>query len=105
MSNYILEGHTPVPCDDILKWAKWFEGGIAVRRVARTDINVSTVISTVFLGIDHSFGDGEPQLFETMVCRGGVYDSQDGDMERYATWDEAEKGHAAMVARVRAEAK
>lgn len=55
-------------------------------------------ISTVFLGIDHSFGvGGRPILFETMAF-GGV---MDGKCERYATEEEARAGHADMVAEVR----
>jgi hypothetical protein len=49
----------------------------------------------VFLGIDHNFfGDGPPILFETMVFGGPM----DQDQRRYSTWDEAEFGHAAIVA-------
>jgi len=25
MTNYILDGHTPVKEDDVLKWSAWFE--------------------------------------------------------------------------------
>lgn len=58
------------------------------------------MVSTVFLGLDHSFRDhGPPILFETLVFNGPLRD----EMERYATWDEADAGHKAMVERVRAE--
>lgn len=50
-------------------------------------------VSTVFLGLDHSFGSGPPLLFETLVF-GGPFDQE---MERYATWVEAEYGHVRMV--------
>jgi hypothetical protein len=43
--------------------------------------------------------DGAPLLFETLVC--WPNDSLDGEMERYATYHEAEQGHEAMVERVR----
>ena len=49
----------------------------------------SVSVSTVFLGMDHSFGGGSPVLFETMIF-GGEHDQY---QERYCTWDEAEKGH------------
>lgn len=55
------------------------------------------LISTVFLGIDHSFGYGAPLLFETMVFNGPLEGAQD----RYANWDQAKAGHDAMVARVK----
>lgn len=87
MCNYILDGKNVVECDDILKWGAWFEK--SNRRVAKTeDGDIS--VSTVFLGIDHSFGDGPPMLFETMIF-GGEHDE---DQWRYSTWEEAEKGHS-----------
>lgn len=86
MENYILDGKTPVECDDILKWGEWFE--TADRHVAKTEKD-EIKVSTVFLGIDHSFGDGPPLLFETMIF-GGEHDK---DMWRYSTWNEAEEGH------------
>ena len=89
--KYILDGHNPVPCDDLIEWARWFE--TANRHVAKTKVNKEVTISTVFLGLDHNFGEGCPALFETMVF-GGKLDEQ---MERYATWDEAEKGHRKWV--------
>jgi hypothetical protein len=36
---------------------------------------------------------GPPLIFETMVFGG----SKDGEMDRYSTKEEAEKGHEAMV--------
>ena len=68
------------------------------RRVARTELAGGAVeISTVFLWLDHSYGQGPPILFETMVF-GGLLDEE---CERYSTWIEAEQGHEAMVDRVR----
>lgn len=67
----------------------------AKKRVGRTK-TWNGEVSTVFLGLDHSWNGPPPLLFETMVF-GGTHNQ---DCERYATWDEAEKGHAAMVAKV-----
>jgi hypothetical protein len=54
-------------------------------------------VSTVFLGINHvGFDDDRPIVFETMVFVGG----SSVDCEQYATWDEAEAGHARWVAKV-----
>jgi len=51
-------------------------------------------VSTVFLGLDHSFEENEPPiLFETLVFNGNL----DGEMRRYHTWEEAVKGHNNMV--------
>lgn len=47
------------------------------------------VISTVWLGIDHSFGFGKPLIFETMIFGGPADQYQD----RYSTLAEAEAGH------------
>jgi len=93
--RYKLIGRLPVPVADLIEWASWFE--TADRRVARTDVGPLHV-STVFLGIDHSFSnfpDTTPILFETMI-----FDDTDGldhYCDRYASWDEAERGHAAAV--------
>jgi len=93
--KYILDGKNPVLCRDLIKWANWFE--TANRHVAQTYVE-NTRISTVFLGLDHQFNKGKPLLFETMVFG----DPLDEEMNRYATWAEAKKGHGKMVQRVKA---
>ncbi len=80
---YILDGKTPVPLFDTTKW------GLKVDKIIGKDQFGSVSVSTVFLGMDHSFGGGSPVLFETMIF-GGEHDQY---QERYCTWDEAEKGH------------
>lgn len=51
-------------------------------------------ISTVWLGIDHQFGDGPPLIFETMVFD----EARDElDCRRYSTEAEAINGHREMV--------
>jgi hypothetical protein len=73
MSKYYkLVGTTPVAVDDLIDWAQSFEG--VKRRVAFDKVGNSE-ISTVFLGLDHSFGRGAPLLFETMVF-GGELDQE-----------------------------
>jgi len=79
---------------DLETWATWFEKGMDNRRVASTHVGGGH-ISTVFLGLDHSFGGGAPILFETLVFGGPL----DEEMTRYGTCDEAVAGHAAMVSR------
>lgn len=60
-------------------------------------------VSTVWLGIDHSFDDhGPPVIFETMVFAEGS--SADEACERYNTLAMAKIGHHAMVATVAATA-
>lgn len=88
---YKLDGKVPVPCSD----AREADVG---HRVARDEIGV-TIVSTVFLGLDHRhFGDGPPVLFETMIF-GGPHDEW---QKRACTWDEAEATHAAALDLVRA---
>ena len=122
--RYILDGKTPVEEPDLIKWGKWFEEHDN-RRVAVTYIPESIIlgwisgllallgrlcrrprkqrdceimISTVFLGIDHRFGDeGEPILFETMIF-GGEHDEY---QIRCSTWEQAEANHEIAVRKVR----
>jgi len=84
-----------VPCSDVIEWGKFFQDSDR-RRVARTEIG-DVLVSTVFLGIDHRWGDGPPLIFETMVFGGEL----DQEMDRYSTWEEAIKGHETMVKRVK----
>jgi hypothetical protein len=97
---WTLDGHTPVPTDDIMAWGALFEperGGEKGGRAVGKDTIGEVFVSTVFLGIDHSYGDGPPLLFETMVFRGHLDERQ----WRYSTWDQAEAGHARIVQAVR----
>lgn len=87
--NYILDGKTPVNESDLLTWAKWFE--TADRRVALSESETHRV-STVFLGMDHSFGGPVPILFETMVFPKNS--SAEDDCARCETWEQAEAQHA-----------
>jgi hypothetical protein len=92
--QYILDGHTPVPCEDMATWGKWME--TATRHVG-DDTFDNVRISTVFLALDHNFDDiGPPVLFETLVFGGKL----DGEMERCSTWDEAVAQHAAVCENV-----
>lgn len=96
--KFILDGKRPVPCDNLLKWAMWFES--SERHVAR-DATGNGDVSTIFLGIDHQFDQGPPLLFETLVFGG----TRDGYMERCATWEEAEVQHARVVKMVKGESE
>lgn len=89
--KYILVDRRPVPCPWLFKWAQWMQEND--RHVALTYIGVLRV-STVFLGLDHSFLEsGPPLLFETMIFD----DNEDGYQERCCTWEQAEAMHAAAV--------
>jgi hypothetical protein len=92
--KYILEGRNAVACSDLMEWGKWMETGN--RHVAQDTVG-DIRISTVFLGLDHSFGGSRPMLFETMIFGG----PHDGYQDRCSTWDDAEKIHSEAVAMAR----
>jgi hypothetical protein len=83
-------------------------GGVGKRRVAETSIS-GWWVSTVFLGINSGLY-GPPLWFETMVFEEYPPPLEVGkkirellhEMQvRYATWAEAEKGHATIVEMIR----
>lgn len=91
---YKLDEHKrPVPCN--FQEAQQALAGhknvqkITVLQFATPFFNEEVCISTVFLALDHSLGDGEPVLFETLVI-GGV---NDGYQERYTSHALAMAGH------------
>lgn len=92
LNLYILNGHKPAEESDLIKWATWFE--TADRHVCNS-MQGDVRVSTVFLGLDHGWG-GRLELFETMAFVG----HEDVGRERYATWAQAEEGHARWVAKV-----
>jgi hypothetical protein len=108
--KFILDGHTPRPESDFIKWAKWFESADRIVKKTRLEVSISGLlqkekklgfveISTVFLGLDHNFfGKGPPVLFETMVFGGEL----DEETERCSTWEQAEEMHQRMINKVKA---
>jgi hypothetical protein len=101
MKHYILIGHEIRECS-LMEWARWWElchtpDGDVHRRVGSSTIG-DVWVSTVFLGIDHSFSFDpvKPVLFETM-CFSEKGDWSDFNMRRYCTWNEAEEGHKQIV--------
>lgn len=84
--KFILKDKKAVVCEDISEWGKFM--GNPDRIVKQEDIG-DVRISTVFLGLDHQFGEGEPLLFETMIFGG----KEDQYQDRCSTWEEAEKMH------------
>ncbi|KKL80285.1 hypothetical protein LCGC14_2006310 [marine sediment metagenome] len=63
-----------------------------MKRVARQEQD-DIVVSTVFLGLNHQYGDGPPLIFETMIF-GGEHDEKQW---RYTTEAEALQGHEVAV--------
>ena len=89
--KYILNKKHELIEADLITWANFFEN-INNRIVAQDFVN-GVRVSTVFLGIDHNFGDGLPLLFETMLFGG----EQDENQWRWHTWQEAKAGHKEIV--------
>jgi hypothetical protein len=86
--QYILNSEgDPVPAMDIVTWGRWMQE--ADRHVAHDNLPDGVRVSTVFLGLDHSFGEGAPVLWETMVF-GGKHDQY---QERYRSREDAIAGH------------
>lgn len=116
--RYILDGKIPVPCDDLLEWARWIEED--GNRIVRQEDVGPYWVSTVFLGLDHSWNDNEPpRLFETMIFRDANEQDRndsrelgfsgnlrhisvdDAPMFRAPTWEMALENHAEAVAWVK----
>ena len=94
----LLEGHfyklvekQPVPCTfaDYASSMKSAEN----RLIEQSQVGELTV-STVFTGIDHAFGMGEKQLFETSVF--GLPDDIQPQW-RFASWNDAVNQHLQLV--------
>ena len=99
---YILDEDraTPIPCPDPVKWGLWMKA--TDRHVADTEIAPNVHVSTVFLGMDHSFAEVsacDPILWETMVFGGPL----DQEMDRYTSRADALEGHARMVEKAKEE--
>ncbi len=91
---YVLErdGVTPLPMP--IEWAgRWWENNDGQNRRVDSTWLGKIHISTVFLGIDHSWDDGPPVLWETMIF-GGIHD---GYQERYTSYRDARLGHEEAV--------
>lgn len=87
--KYILVERMAIEVDDLMTWARWFEDNWKYKHVAATRIGTARV-STIFLGLDHSFAeDGPPILFETMIFNGPA----DQYQRRCSTWKQAEAMH------------
>ena len=93
MRQYILDkNNKPILEPDLVKWGKWFENH-ENRIVKQEDVN-GCHVSTVFLGLDHSWDEsGPPILWETMIF-GGKHDEY---QQRYNTYNGALLGHKYAV--------
>lgn len=69
------------------------------RIVRQSQIN-ELLVSTIFTGIDYSFGSGEKRLFETMIF--GMEDDIHPKWQ-HATWDESVEKHDQIVKMIESE--
>lgn len=83
--KYILVDGEPVPEPDVIKWSNWFQDHNE-ERILKQDRIGSFFVSTVFLALAFD-GMGDP-------C-------WDRHQRRYATRQEAEKGHEEAVRMVK----
>ena len=105
--EYVLaaDGRTPVKVPHLATDPHGYAAAM-IDKHERYDWNVAKTtvgdvqVSTVFLFRDErnqAMDPGDPECWETLV-RGGTLDQE---CERYTSRDAAERGHAAMVQRVR----
>lgn len=106
---YILDGRDVKPVGDYLEFYRWRderakelgqERPTATIRIGADDVN-DVHVSTVFLGMNHAWGDEPPLVFETMTFDHRAEKVCDEWQWRYSTLDAAEAGHAAIVAAIR----
>ena len=95
--HYGMDGEHITFC----RWGRLFEDGYpnGNRIIGKTSIGNRWLVSTVWLGLDHSFGHGPPLIFETMVFRPGKWSEH--ECIRHATLKEAQEAHEATVRRWR----
>lgn len=86
----LSDDHEIIPVYDVMAWAKWKEENVRKWIIARDSIGGGVWVSTVFLGLNHSFlKNGRPLWFETMIFNG----PHDGYQERCSTYQEALEEH------------
>lgn len=100
MNHYILDENNDPKVVPLKEWGEWMQ--TADRSLARTIIDNSdpeTFVSTVFLGVDHGYGEFSPILWETMAFTG--YDPLDEFTQRYMNAERALAGHSEICRQVK----
>lgn len=93
MSHYFDQNGEPISLEE---WSDLIQK--QKKGLAKTSWSDGTgrFVSTVWLGLDHGFGMGDPLIFETMA-----FGFEEEHMRRYSTKEEALKGHDEMVEMLR----
>ena len=94
MMRYYRRDGTPYEAGP-LEWAASFEA--EDRTVKQQRLWNGLFVSTVFLGLNHQWGNGPPLIFETMVFPSEWW--SDYYQDRYSTEAEALAGHRRAVRR------
>ncbi len=82
----------------LLEWGKKFEDR-EYQVVAQTKVH-NYFVSTIWLGLNHAFGNSRPLIFETMIFNKGE-EAFSEFQQRYSTEKEAKAGHVGAVIAVR----
>lgn len=97
--GYVLDDGVrgePRPTYDLLEWGRRYHEDN--RHLAEDHLEGGVRVSTVFLGIDHSFSSGGPPvLYETMIFGG----EHDGWQDRHTHWADALNRHRGVVKALR----
>lgn len=111
LSDFYFRDGRRLPANaDPQAMAEWARALDRDRKVERTEARPGVIVSTVFLGTDHGWGQtNQPLLYETMVFAEDDSAELSEDewgyfisvQERYPTEIAARAGHDQIVARVR----
>lgn len=99
MGHYILNDKGEPVAAKFSEWAIWFERR-RTKRILKQQWIGNVRVSTVFLGLDHSWGKGPPVLWETMTFSNRK--DFDQRLDRCAgSREQAQAMHARVCAEVR----
>lgn len=92
---YILDKENKPVLSTSEGWYKWISdnNGFPIR-IDYTQVSDKVYVSTIFLGLNHNFGEGPPILFETMIFG---FDDGIEYQWRYSSFDDAMVGHDMAV--------
>ena len=92
MSWYILTTDNEPVAVSVTEAAQWMEDN-PERKAVKQDHVDDVFVSTVFLGLDHSWSNKGLILWETMIF-GGINDQY---QERYNSYEDALEGHQRAI--------
>jgi hypothetical protein len=99
LRNWILDDNGEPKLATLGEWMNFCSDG---RRIVAQEQVGQYWISTIFLGIDHNWGEGAPILWETMIFAHAANHRWDQKQDRCAgSREQAEAMHARMVDFVR----